>query len=87
MFSDTAITDHHSDTTIFQLRPHWVLIFWFIGLENRSDVPPVGVEPSTSCMDGKHLIHKARRSVINDTEVVNPPFIVPSLSLRFGDKM
>ena len=23
-FSDTAITDRHSDTTIFQLRAHWV---------------------------------------------------------------
>ena len=25
-FSDTAITDRHSDTTIFQLRAHWVRI-------------------------------------------------------------
>ena len=32
-FSDTAITDRHSDTTIFQLRAHWVLISWSIGLE------------------------------------------------------
>ena len=24
MFSDSAITDRHSDTTIFQLRAHWV---------------------------------------------------------------
>ena len=28
MFSDTAITDCHYDTTIFQLRAHWVLISW-----------------------------------------------------------
>ena len=27
-FSDTAITDRHSDTTIFQLRAHWVRISW-----------------------------------------------------------
>ena len=31
-FSDTAITDHHFDTTIFQLRAHWVradiLVYW-----------------------------------------------------------
>ena len=33
MFSDTAITNHHSDTTIFQLRAHWVQISWSI----RSD--------------------------------------------------
>ena len=26
MFSDTAITDRHSDITIFQLRAHWVQI-------------------------------------------------------------
>ena len=32
-FSDTAITDHHSDTTIFQLRAHWVRISWSIGSE------------------------------------------------------
>ena len=25
-FSDTAVTDRHSDTTIFQLRAHWVRI-------------------------------------------------------------
>ena len=30
-FSDTAITDRHSDTTIFQLRAHWVRISWSIG--------------------------------------------------------
>ena len=29
-FSDTAITDHHSDTTIFQLRAHWVRISWSV---------------------------------------------------------
>ena len=57
-FSDSAITDRHSDTTIFQLRAHWVRISWSIGSENRSDMcPPVGVEPSTSCMQGEHPIH------------------------------
>ena len=33
MFSDTAITDRHSDTTIVQLRAHWVRISWSIGSE------------------------------------------------------
>ena len=52
-FSDTAITDRHSDTTIFQLRAHWVRIFWSIGSEKSfGHVPPVGVEPSTSCVQG-----------------------------------
>ena len=53
-FSDTAITDRHSDTTIFQLRAHWVRISWSIGSEKSfGHVPPVGVEPSTSCMNGE----------------------------------
>ena len=32
-FSDTAVTDRHSHTTIFQLRTHWVRISWSIGSE------------------------------------------------------
>ena len=32
-FSDTAITDRHSDTTIFQLRAYWVRISWSVGSE------------------------------------------------------
>ena len=57
-FSDTAITDRHSDTTIFQLRAHWVRIFWSIGSEKSfGHVPPEGVEPSTSCVQGKHPVH------------------------------
>ena len=32
-FSDSAMTDRHSDTTIFQLRAHWVRISWSIGSE------------------------------------------------------
>ena len=58
-FSDTAITDHHSDTTIFQLRAHWVRISRSVGSEKSvGHVPPVGVDlPSTSCMQGEHPIH------------------------------
>ena len=57
-FSDTTITDRHSDTTIFQLRAHWVRISWSIGLEKSfGHVPPVGVEPSTSWVQGEHPIH------------------------------
>ena len=57
-FSDTAIADRHSDTTIFQLRAHWVRISWSIGSEKLfGHVLPVGVEPSTSCMQGGHPIH------------------------------
>ena len=57
-FSDTAITGRHSDTTNFQLRAHWVRISWPIGSEKLfGHVPSVGVEPSTSCMQGEHPIH------------------------------
>ena len=62
-FSDTALTDRHSDTTIFQLRAHWVRIASSIGSEKSfGHVPPVGVEPSTSCVQGEHPIHQARLS-------------------------
>ena len=41
-FSDTAITDRHSDTTIFQLRAHWVRISWSVGSEKSfGHVPSV----------------------------------------------
>ena len=57
-FSDTAITNRHSDTTIFQLRAHWVRISWSIRSEKSfGHVPPVGVEPSTPCMQDEHPIH------------------------------
>ena len=63
-FSDTAITDRHSETTIFQLRAHWVRISWSIESEKSfGHVPPVGVEPSTSCMLGEHPIHKKSSSL------------------------
>ena len=58
-FSYTAITDRHSDTTKFQLRAHSlgadILVCW-IGKIVRT-LPPVGVEPSTSCVQGEHPIH------------------------------
>ena len=57
-FSDTAITDRHSDTTIFQLRAHWVWISWSIGSEKSFEhMPPMGVEPSTPWVQGEHPIH------------------------------
>ena len=44
-FSDTAITDRHSDTTIFQLRAPWEWISWSIGSEKSfRHVPQVGVK-------------------------------------------
>ena len=42
-FNDTAFADCHSDTTIFQLRAHWVRISWSIGSEKSfGHVPPGG---------------------------------------------
>ena len=57
-FSDTAITDRHSDTTNFPAQSSLgadILVYW-IG-KSFGHVPPVGVEPSTSCMQGEHPIH------------------------------
>ena len=39
-FSDTAITDRHSDTTNFQLRAHCVWISWSIGSEKSFGMCP-----------------------------------------------
>ena len=45
---------HH----LFQLRAHWVRISWSIGSEKLFGLmPPVGVEPSTSCVNGEHSIY------------------------------
>ena len=64
-FIDTAITERHSDTTIFQLIVHWVRISRSIGTgKSFGHVPPVGVEPSTSCVNGEHPIHQARHSAV-----------------------
>ena len=38
-FSDTAVTDRHSDTTFFQLRAHWVRISWSVGSDRRASYP------------------------------------------------
>ena len=52
-FSDTAITDRH-----FAAQSSLVRISWSIGSEKSfGHVPSVGVEPSTSCMQGKYPIH------------------------------
>ena len=76
-FSDTAITDSHSDTTIFQLRAHWVRISWSIGSEKSFEhVPPVGVEPSTPCVQGDL---RARRALYPLGQALRSSFIWISL--------
>ena len=54
-FSDTAITDRHSDTTIFQLRAHWGGYPGLLDRKNRSDMCPRW--ESTPCVQGEHPIH------------------------------
>ena len=57
-FSDTAITDRPSDTT-FPAQSSLgadILVYW-IEKQSFGHVPPVGVEPSTSCVQGEHIIH------------------------------
>ena len=55
-FSDTAITDHHSDTTFSssELTGVDILVYW-IGKIVRT-CPPVGVEPSTSCVQSANEV-------------------------------
>ena len=80
-FSDTAITNHHSDTTIFQLRAHWVWISWSIGSENRSNMCPRWESNSRlPVCKASTLSTRPGSPLKNDIIVVNPPFIVPSLS-------
>ena len=56
-FSDTAITDRHSDTTYFPAQSS-LGAHWSVGSEKSfGHVPSVGVEPSTSCVQGEHPIH------------------------------
>ena len=45
-FSDTAITNRHSDTIIFQLRAHWVRISWSVGSEIRNRTCAPGGSPT-----------------------------------------
>ena len=84
-FSDTAITDRHSDTTIFQLRAHWVRISWSIGSEKLfGHMPLVGVEPSgnastLSTTPGSPLLRRNYICVYSDSR--ND---VPLVAQRYG---
>ena len=50
-FSDTAVTDRHSDTTFFQLRAHWVRISWSIGSEKS--LPIISIYTLRYCLEVK----------------------------------
>ena len=51
-FSDTAITDRHSDITIFQLRANWVEYPGLLDRKNRS-------EPGRVAQSVRHLTRKS----------------------------
>ena len=71
-FSDTAITDRHSDTTIFQLRAHWVRISWSIGSGKsfRSN------RPILQCVD--------IRSICSKNKIVMKPVYVLKIDIHCG---
>ena len=76
-FSDTAITDRHSDITIFQLRAHWVRISWFIGSEKSfGHVPPVGVEPRLPAWKASTLSTRPARLSTTEIRYLILPYIV-----------
>ena len=76
-FSDTAITNRHSDTTIFQLRAHRVRRSWSVGSEKSfGRVPPAGVEPLTSFVQGKHPSTRPGSPLATEIRYLILPFIV-----------
>ena len=78
MFSDTAITDRHSDTTIFQIRAHWVRISWSIGPEILfGHVPP---PPPPACTANTLYPGLLDRKYCLD--MYPPPHIPPPTPLR-----
>ena len=82
-FSDTAITD----TTIFQLRAHWVQISCSVGSEKS-----FGHEPrleSNPRLPGCKASTLSTRpgSPLNDCLEVNPSYIVPHLSWLLYEKI
>ena len=81
-FSDTAITDRHSDTTIFQLRAHLVRISWSVGSEKSfGHVPRWESNPRLPACKASTLSTRpgSPQKKKNDTEIVYPPFKVPTL--------
>ena len=65
-FSDTAVTDSHSDTTIFQLRAYWVRILGLLDRKNHSDLRhrPES-NPRLPFVNGEHPIYLARPSALS----------------------
>ena len=67
-FSDTAITDRHSDTTNFQLRAHWVWISWSIGSEKSFGRAPGGSRTLDSLHARRAPYPLGQALRLNDTE-------------------
>ena len=79
MFSDTAITNRHSDSTISQLRAHWVWISWSIESEKSLDMCPRWESNPRLPVCKASTLSTRPGSPLNDTMEVNPPYILPSI--------
>ena len=74
MMSDTAITDCHSDTTIFQLRAHWERISWSIGSEKLfGHVPPVGDKRYLRINTVLYMLSNSHMTTVFDSLIKQSP--------------
>ena len=86
-FSDTAITDRHSDTTIFQLRGHWVRISWSIGSEKIVRTCASGGSRTLDFLRARRApypLGQALRLVITKCVYSNSRNDVPRVAQRYG---
>ena len=80
-FSDTAVTDRHSDTTIFQLRTHWVRISWSFGLEKSfGHVPRLESNPRLPACKASTLSTRPGSPLITDYKTTSP--LIPEEVIR-----
>ena len=73
-FSYTAITDRHSDTTVFQLRAHWVRISWSIGSEKIVRTCAPGGSQTLDFLRARRAPYPLDQAVRVQPSVLQSPF-------------
>ena len=81
-FSDTAITDRHSDTTFSSSELTGCGYLGLLDRKNRSDMCPRWESNPRLPACKASTLSTRPGSLPNDNEEVNPPYIVPALSLN-----
>ena len=88
-FSDTAITDRHSDTTVFQLRAHWVRISWSTGSEKTSGHVPPGRSRTLDFLRARRApypLGQALRSILMKWKFMQFILFDGRIKVRMGDR-